>query len=618
MNEVKILRLIILFPLIGFIINFLFSRFLSNKKVAILASLSVLLSFIFSIIAVYKFKTENLPLTDTLFWWINQDFLKVPIRLYLDSLSSVMILVVSGVSFLIHVYSISYMKEDKDFKRFFSYLNLFVFFMLILVLSDNLIITFFGWEGVGLASYLLIGFWYENISNSKAAKKAFIVNRIGDAFFIASIVMIYFIFSDINITELSYRNIIENSNILKNHEIFGINLISLIAAFLFIASCGKSAQFPLYVWLPDAMAGPTPVSALIHAATMVTAGVYLLSRLFPIYLLANHVLEMVLFIAAFTAFLSAIIALGQSDIKKILAYSTISQLGFMFMAIGSGNFPAGIFHLTTHAFFKALLFLCAGAIIHSLNGVQNIFNMGELKNKLREIFYLMLIGVLAISGFPFTSGFYSKELIIEGIYASSHRFIWLLSSLTAFTTSIYMTRMFTIVFLRKAKTNHHTHKIDSTMMVPLYILASLSLISGFFLPHFIKFLTGSHFHIEVPFIVKLVPIIASIAGIIFGYLIFINEGKYELGLISRIVYDKFYIDEIYESIIAKPTEKFARISFKYLDRLIIDKLIVEGLASITSSFSNITSKMENSKIDWYVSYLVIGLIVFILIIKGVW
>lgn len=619
MKETSLLRFIILFPLIGFLINFLFSRFFSNKKTAILACGSVFISFILSLIAFYKFKTGYpQPITDTIFWWINQDFLRTPIRLYLDSLSSVMVLVVTGVSFLIHIYSISYMKDDKDFKRFFSYLNLFVFFMLVLVLSDNLIITFFGWEGVGLASYLLIGFWYENISNSKAAKKAFVVNRIGDAFFVAAIIMLYLILSKANVNELSYLKIIENTNLLIENKIFGITSIHIITLFLFLASCGKSAQFPLYVWLPDAMAGPTPVSALIHAATMVTAGVYLLARLFPIYLISNYTLDIILYVSAFTALLSGIIALGQNDIKKILAYSTISQLGFMFMALGTGNYAAGVFHLTTHAFFKALLFLGAGAIIHSLNGVQDIFNMGDLKKDLKQIFYIMLIGVLAISGFPFTSGFYSKDLIIENIYLSNQKFVWFLSITTAFITSLYMTRMFTIVFLKRSKNHYHIHQPDLTMMLPLYILAILSIISGFFIHSFIKLLTTSNLHLELPLIVKILPTILSIIGIIVGYMIFIKETKYNLPIISNLIYNKFYIDELYDIVFVKPMEKLAKILFKYFDRLIIDKIIVEGIAFLTYSISFITSKMENSNIHWYVSYLLIGVITFLLIvIKGV-
>ncbi|MGC8867553.1 MAG: NADH-quinone oxidoreductase subunit L, partial [Elusimicrobiales bacterium] len=441
------------------------------------------------------------------------------------NLSSVMVLVVSGVSFLIHIYSISYMHGDKDFKRFFSYFNLFVFFMLLLVLADNLIITFFGWEGVGLSSYLLIGFWYENIENSKAAKKAFIVNRIGDVFFIMAIMIIYFLLSSASITEISYQIIKENLSYFLNSTIFSVSASFLITLFIFISACGKSAQFPLYIWLPDAMAGPTPVSALIHAATMVTAGVYLISRMFFIFSLTST-MEIILYISAFTSLLSAVIAIGQRDIKKILAYSTISQLGYMFMGVACGNYASGMFHLTTHAFFKALLFLSAGAVIHSLSGIQDIFQMGGLKEKIKSVFYVMLIGFLAISGFPYLSGYFSKDMIIESIYLSGYKTIWLISLITALLTSLYMTRMFVIVFIRKPfDKNLHPHHPDIIMMFPLYILAFLSLVSGFFMKVFLNFLGHEIETHHIPLYVKYLPAIISLLGIYLGYIIFISESK---------------------------------------------------------------------------------------------
>ncbi|MCX7641463.1 MAG: NADH-quinone oxidoreductase subunit L [Elusimicrobiales bacterium] len=613
-NNSIYLTFIILFPLIGFFINFLFSRLLNNKISSIIASTSVFLSFLFSFISIIDFKKQQVDfISHTIFWWINQNFLKIPIRLHLDSLTSIMILIVTGVSFLIHIYSISYMEKDKDLKRFFSYLNLFVFFMLLLVLSDNLIITFFGWEGVGLCSYLLIGFWYENIENSKAAKKAFIVNRIGDAFFIAAIAICYFLLSTAGIYELSYVEINKNISYLINSTIFGIPATFIITLFLFLAACGKSAQFPLYIWLPDAMAGPTPVSALIHAATMVTAGIYLISRLFVLYYNSPLIMDIILWVSAFTSLISAVIALGQRDIKKILAYSTISQLGYMFMGVGVGNYQAGIFHLTTHAFFKALLFLSAGAIIHSLGGVQDIFKMGGLKNNLKNLFYITLIGLLAISGFPYTSGHYSKDLIIESIYISGNKTIWIISLITAFLTAFYMTRMFVFVFLKKSTSHYNIHKPDKIMTVPLYILAIFSIITGYFNHFFIEFLDSkSIYHFYLPYTIRHIPVLLSILGIILSYKLYIKNSTPTLGILSNIVYNKFYLDEIYEKLIVKPLNKSAYLLFKYIDRKLIDELVVEGTGFLFYFLSKKTSKMENSNIHYYVSYLLIAISSFII------
>ncbi|MCX7698981.1 MAG: NADH-quinone oxidoreductase subunit L [Candidatus Goldbacteria bacterium] len=620
-NEGLYLFLIIIPPLIGFIINFLFSRCINNKLSSLIASLSVLLSFVFSILNTIILKKEGKSfINQTIFWWINQDFIKIPIKLYLDSLSAIMTLIVTGIGFLIHVYSISYMRKDKDFKRFFSYLNLFIFFMLLLVLSDNLIITFFGWEGVGLCSYLLIGFWYENIENSKAAKKAFIVNRIGDAFFIAAIVICYFLLSSAGIYELSYIELNRNISYLINSTILGIPSVFLITFFLFLAACGKSAQFPLYVWLPDAMAGPTPVSALIHAATMVTAGIYLIARLFVLYSYSTLIMNIIIWVSAITSLISAIIAIGQKDIKKILAYSTISQLGYMFMGLASGNYQASMFHLTTHAFFKALLFLSAGAIIHSLGGVQDIFKMGDLKNNLKNIFYITLIGSLAIIGFPYTSGYYSKDLIIEYIYLSGNKTVWFISLIVVFLTAFYMTRMFVIVFIKKNNKHIHLHhKPDKIMIFPLYILALFSLTSGYFGKNFFEFLETKKYDIDLPHLIKYAPIFFMSFGVVSSYLIYTKNLNIKLKILSNLVYNKFYVDEMYEKLIIKPLTKFAYLVFKYIDRKLIDNILIEGLGSLFISISKKTSKMENSNTHFYVTYLLLTLSAFIIFIfiKGV-
>ncbi len=618
MIETNIIRWVIFFPLITFLINFLFSRFLKERISAIIACFGVGLSFIFSFIAfskIYKLPSE-LYLYDKIFDWINFSTLNIPLAFSLDRLSSIMALVVSGVSFLIHIYSIAYMEGDKDFKRFFSYLNLFVFFMLILVLAENIILMFVGWEGVGLCSYLLIGFWYENINNSKAAKKAFITNRVGDAFFIAGVLITYFILSKNNLYDLSFKTINSNINIFYNTSFWQISSLSLISFLLFMGATGKSAQFPLYVWLPDAMAGPTPVSALIHAATMVTAGVYLVARLFPLYQIAS-VSTIILYIACFTSIISALIAITQRDIKKILAYSTISQLGYMFMGVITNVYPSGVFHLVTHAFFKALLFLTAGAVIHSLGGEQDIFKMGGLRDKLKNIFVTMVVGWLSIVGFPFLSGYFSKDFIIENIYLSGYKTVWFLSVLGAFLTAFYMTRLFNIAFVRKSENHHHIHKPSSTMTIPLFILAFLSIAAGYFLKPFLAFLNFEYYHIEVPFIIKKLPLFASISGIILGFYLTRKEISDKLeerfSLLHKLTKNKFYVDEIYEFLIINPLKYISNLIFRFVDRLIIDKTFVEGSGKFFYKAGSFTSLIENSNIRSYASYIVLGVLIMIYI-----
>ncbi|MEF3280348.1 MAG: NADH-quinone oxidoreductase subunit L [Elusimicrobiota bacterium] len=619
MIETNIIRWIVIFPLISFLINFLFSKFIKEKISSFIASLGVGLSFLvsfFIFLKVYKLP-DGYYFYDNLFEWISIPTLNIPVVFLIDRLSMIMALIVTGVSFLIHIYSISYMNGDKDFKRFFSYLNLFVFFMLILVLAENIILMFVGWEGVGLCSYLLIGFWYENINNSKAAKKAFITNRIGDAFFIAGVIIINFIFSSNNIYDLSFKTINSNINILQNTNIFGFSAISLIAFLLFMGATGKSAQFPLYVWLPDAMAGPTPVSALIHAATMVTAGVYLLARLNPLFQ-STSISNIIIYIACFTAILSALIAMAQRDIKKILAYSTISQLGYMFMGVLTNIYASGIFHLVTHAFFKALLFLTAGAVIHSLGGEQDIFKMGNiLKNKLKSIFLVMIVGWLSITGFPFLSGYYSKDLIIEGIYLSGHRIIWIFAIFGAFLTAFYMTRLLNIAFIRKTEINHHIHYPDSIMTIPLLILAFLSIIAGYFMNSFLSFLSFKHIDLDIPLFIEIAPLLASILGMISGFYFtqdnIANKFKEKFIFIHNLVVNKFYIDELYEFLIINPIKNFSAFIFKFIDRLIIDELIVEGVGRFFYRTGEMTSRIENSNIRSYASYILFGVLIMIYI-----
>jgi NADH-quinone oxidoreductase subunit L len=619
MTSSSLVRWIVFAPLAGFIINFLFSRFIKKYLVSIIASLAVLLSFVFSCILFFRLKAmpSDTAISDVVFNWMNITNLNINIAFVLDRLSAIMSLVVSGVSFLIHIYSIGYMDDDSDFKRFFSYLNLFVFFMLVLVLANNILLLFVGWEGVGLCSYLLIGFWYENINNSKAGKKAFITNRVGDAFFIAGMVVIYYILSSNGFYNLDFNTINSNVSLFYNTSIFGVSSLTLIAILLFIGATGKSAQFPLYVWLPDAMAGPTPVSALIHAATMVTAGVYLVARLIPVYSASVSALNFILYISAFTAIFSAIIAITQRDIKKILAYSTISQLGYMFMGVAGGIYIGGIFHLVTHAFFKALMFLSAGAVIHALSNEQDIFNMGSLNKKLKNIFIVMGVGWLSISGFPFLSGYFSKDFIIENLYLSGHKGIWLVAVVTAFLTAFYMTRMFNIAFIKESKKELHPHRPTSVMTIPLYILAILAIISGFFINGFISFAGVNRTEEFLPLTVKYTPVVLSLLGIICGFVLTADRISdflsTSLSWLHKIVYDKFYVDEIYDFLIIRPLGWISKTTFNIIDRVIIDRTLVEGTARAFYQGGRVSAISQNGNAQIYAVYMLFGTAIILLV-----
>ncbi len=478
---ISYIYLAIFIPLIGFLFNGLFGRKIKNELiVGIIGSSTVGFAFIISVLAF--FETLSLPIEQRsniveLFTWISVAGLNIKFAYLVDQLSLIMALIVTGVGFLIHIYSIGYMHGDKGFWRFFAYLNLFIFAMMNLILADNFVLLFLGWEGVGLCSYLLIGFWYdkkfEKSTTSNAAKKAFIVNRIGDFGFLLGIFLIYFTFDSLN-----FREVFSKAQLLNVNE----STFNLIALFLFIGATGKSAQIPLYVWLPDAMAGPTPVSALIHAATMVTAGVYMVSRTSILFASAPAILMLVAIIGLITALFAASIGLVQNDIKKILAYSTISQLGYMFLAAGVGAFSASIFHVMTHAFFKALLFLGAGSVIHGMHEEQNIQNYGGLKKYMPITYTTFLVAALAISGFPGLSGFFSKDEILWYSFANAGTFFWLIGVLTAMLTSFYIFRLFSLTFLGQERFDHnkiHPHESPAVMTVPLIILAVLSAVGGY-------------------------------------------------------------------------------------------------------------------------------------------
>ncbi|OWK74187.1 NADH-quinone oxidoreductase subunit L [Flavobacteriaceae bacterium JJC] len=471
---------IILLPLFGFLINGLFGKSLPKMVVGSIATLVVFASFCIAVSLFLQFNADSQPVIVRAFEWFRVNGIQVNFAFQIDQLSLMMIMIITGIGSLIHLYSIGYMSHDKGFYKFFAYLNLFIFSMLLLVMGSNYLILFIGWEGVGLCSYLLIGFWYTNKEYGAAARKAFIMNRIGDLGMIIGILMIAY-----------QTNAVDFLSVAQNSSKFELDspVIIFITASLFIGAMGKSAQVPLFTWLPDAMAGPTPVSALIHAATMVTAGIYLVVRSNFLYSLAPTTMDGILFIGLLTALVAAFIGLRQNDIKKVLAYSTVSQLGFMFVALGVGAYTTAMFHLMTHAFFKALLFLGSGSVIHAMSGEQDMRFMGGLKKKIPITHITFLIGTLAISGFPFLSGMISKDEILTNVYGKNP-ILWVILFIVAAMTAIYMFRAYYLTFHGEFRgteeQKHHLHESPSNMTIPLVVLAVLSVLGGFInLPHFI-------------------------------------------------------------------------------------------------------------------------------------
>ena len=617
--------LIPLLPFLGFLVNGLLGRRLSDRAVAIIGCAAPAGAFAVAVAAFATLQGKpDAALTQELWTWIEAGKLKVSFALAIDRLSGIMCLVVTGVGSLIHVYSTGYMKGDSGYARFFSYLNLFMAAMLVLVTADNIVLMFLGWEGVGLCSYLLIGFWYKGLANCSAGIKAFVVNRIGDLGFLLGIFAIWAACGT-----FEFSGILAKVGDIEGSAAFWICLL------LFIGACGKSAQIPLYVWLPDAMAGPTPVSALIHAATMVTSGVYLLARLGPLFDAAPGVLTIVATIGALTALLAALIAFSQNDIKKVLAYSTVSQLGYMFLAAGMGAYSVAIFHLVTHAFFKALLFLGAGAVIHSLHHEQDMRRMGGLRHRLPWTFALFLIGALALSGFPLTAGFFSKDEILHvahsGLGAVDGRTIlWIIGLITALFTAFYTFRQVALVFLgsyrgapepqaaeESAAHGLELEKVEESplsMRVPLLVLAGLSLAGGFLaIPRFLG--------LEIPEDGKLAGLIiggiVSIAGISAALAIYLRfPGILERFLASppgkrihRLSTKKFYVDDIYQAIIVRPLNSLAELSFYVIDRLIIDILLVHGSSFAAGALGHLLRRLQDGRTPTYATWFLLGAIV---------
>ena len=642
MVAINNIYLAILIPLAGFVINGLFGRKIKNEKiVGIIGCGAVGLAFLVVVFAFFEtlsLPVENRSNTVELFSWLSVAGLNIKYALLVDQLSLTMSLIVTGVGFLIHVYSIGYMHGDKGFCRFFAYLNLFIFAMMNLVLGDNFVVLFLGWEGVGLCSYLLIGFWYdrkfEKGTTSQAAKKAFVVNRIGDFGFLLGMFLIYLTFDSLNFKE-----------VFSKAAVFPVSetTFGLIALFLFIGATGKSAQIPLFVWLPDAMAGPTPVSALIHAATMVTAGVYMVSRASIIFASAPTVMMIVAVIGLLTAFFAATIGLVQNDIKKVLAYSTVSQLGYMFLAAGVGAFSASIFHVMTHAFFKALLFLGAGSVIHGMHEEQNIQKYGGLKKYMPKTYATFFVATLAISGIPGLSGFFSKDEILWNAFDKGGTIFWIIGVLTAMMTAFYMFRLLSLTFYGKEKfDNHHIHPHESpaVMTVPLIILAVLSVIGGYIgLPKMFAGENGNlfenwlapiyepaeiklaHFGAESHF-VEILLMVVSVALVLVSIYYALKIYTKKPGVAENIskkftgaynlLLNKYFVDEAYEAAVVKPIQKGSeKVLWDFADSTIIDG-IVNGSAHLINIISGSVRKIQNGITQFYAVIMVAGIAIVLL------
>jgi NADH-quinone oxidoreductase subunit L len=623
---IKLVALIPLFPLLGFLLNGFFGKKLSKGLSGTIASLSVLASFIVSVLIFVELSgLEEKSHIVNLFSWINSDTLHIPFEFLVDPLSSLFLLIITGIGFLIHVYSIGYMHDDAGFSRFFTYLNLFIFFMLLLVLGNNYLIMFVGWEGVGLCSYLLIGFWFKNTAYNNAARKAFVMNRIGDLGFLLGIILIFITFGSI-----SYNEVFLKAGMVPTA------VVTSIALLLFVGAMGKSAQIPLYTWLPDAMAGPTPVSALIHAATMVTAGIYMIVRSNVFYSISEVASETVAIVGVLTALFAATIGLFQNDIKKILAYSTVSQLGLMFLGLGVGAYSSAVFHVTTHAFFKALLFLGAGSVIHAMGGEQDIRKMGGLSGKIKITFITMLLGTIAISGLPPFSGFFSKDEILAHTYEHS-KVLWLFGMIASMLTAFYMFRLLFLTFFGKFRgtheQEHHLHESPSSMTFPLIVLAILSVVGGLLgLPEFWHLPNWMHHNLESVIVRKNPSVLshetewmlmglavaAAVAVIYFTYLLFIKNKvlpankEEQLKPWQRVVYNKYYVDEFYDAVIRKPLDFLSTIFHKFIDNQLIDG-IVNGVGSSVKAIGSVVRLSQTGNIGFYVMSMVMGVVFIILV-----
>ncbi len=635
-----LLWLVIFFPLLGAVLNGLVLR-TSSKTVSHLVGCAALIASFLSALLLYNDVLAGHGEARIVygFEWIAAGGFAAPFQFILDPLSGMMMLIITGIGSLIHIYAGGYMHEEDATWRFFSYLNLFVFMMLLLVLGDNMLVMFIGWEGVGLCSYLLIGYWYSDDQNAAAGMKAFLVNRIGDIGFLIGIFLTFTTFHTVSFSEL--RQLIMGGAVLTPEQITAIGWITLA---LFVGACGKSAQLPLYVWLPDAMAGPTPVSALIHAATMVTAGIYMMTRLSFLYYLAPDTQLIVATVGGATALFAATIALVQYDIKKVLAYSTVSQLGYMVMACGLGAYSAGVFHLLTHACFKALLFMGAGSVIVAMHHKQDMREMGGLRKYMPVTHAVMFVGVLAIIGFPGLSGFFSKDEILWKAYSSGHTAIWAMGALAAVCTAFYMVRLLVLTFWGPNRSDHHTqehlHETSPVMWAPLVVLALLSAFIGYLnVPHVIPFpVHGIFEHYLKPVIampaaaqhhwayleapadhaaewgVMAVSVIGMLLASCFAILLYgrgfsplADRLARQFKGVHKLLTNKYYIDELYHGYIVQPLVEMSQFLWQIVDRLIIDG-IVNGVGQACTLVGGLASFRMTGSMHRHAMVLVIGIL----------
>jgi len=642
--------LIPVFPAVGFLINGFFGKKAPKAFVAWVACLAIFSSLLVSLAIFFQFlqlPPESRLFEMNAFDWISSGDFSVPVGFRIDALSIIMCLVVTGVGFLIHVYSVGYMHDDAGFPRYFTYLNLFVFMMLTLVTANNLLVMFVGWEGVGLCSYLLIGFWYEKDSASNAGKKAFIVNRIGDYGFLLGIFLLLVSLGAHGIWTLNYGEIQKNAHLLT------MGTATIITLLFFVGATGKSAQIPIYVWLPDAMEGPTPVSSLIHAATMVTAGVYMIVRLNFLYTMAPATMFVVASIGFLTAIFAASIGFAQYDIKRVLAYSTVSQLGYMFGAVGVGAYGAGIFHLMTHAFFKGLLFLGAGSVMHAMSGELDMRKMGGLRKKIPITYWTFAIACVAIAGIPGFSGFFSKDEILWQAMSSSHGSLlfWVVGMLTAGMTAFYMFRLLFVTFHGECRASeevkHHIHESPKIMTVPLMILAALSVVGGYVgVPHIL----GGDNHFEkwlepvvggggetahawsfdlvtqafasggtegagsLEMVLMVVAVLVAAFGIYMAYLMFLKKPELSERFVERFkglyttVNNKYYVDEIYNAIFVQRLLGLGRFLKNIVDEILIDGTI-NGLAWLLRGIGSVVRLLQTGYVQGYAVAIMAGAII---------
>jgi NADH-quinone oxidoreductase subunit L len=616
--EKNLALVLLLAPLFGFLANIFFGKKAGKGFVGLLGTLSILISFFATTYFFTLIQSNGKPIQIDLFQWISLEKFNVNLSFLLDQLSVLWLLFVTGIGTLIHMYSISYMHDDENVHKFFAYLNLFVFFMITLVMGSNLLVMFIGWEGVGLCSYLLIGFWYKNQEYNDAAKKAFIMNRVGDLGLLIGIFILAYVFGSLEYSQIS-AGIFEKGLATENTA-----LIAVATLCLFIGATGKSAQIPLYTWLPDAMAGPTPVSALIHAATMVTAGIFMVTRLNFIFDLAPSVQMIIAVIGAITALVAAAIGLVQNDIKKVLAYSTVSQLGLMFLALGFGAYQVAVFHVITHAFFKACLFLGSGSVIHALHGEQDMRNMGGLKKAMPITFWTMMISTLAISGiFPF-AGFWSKDEILMTAF-HVNVVLWVVGSIASIMTAFYMFRLMYLTFFGTFRgteeQKHHLHESPALITIPLVILAILAAVGGainlpgstwlnhYMAPLFHKAHEEHHLD-NTAYMLMGIATVGALIGIFIAYTKYIKKQEVpaqdsEITGIANVIYNKFYVDEAYEALIVNPIYKLSHFFRKYTEVAISEFLF--GLGKVTNVIGNQGKLIQNGSVGVYLFAFVLGL-----------